>query len=817
MRFFSARISAARLQLPIICALASLAACYSPERMIVLDGTWRWRTGFDAAWLASTERSAPWRSAALADLKLGAAPELKQRAGWVVLEMDLPPALDELARDQRALTLYSGLVSDVSIFYLNGVEIGRLGSVAPYRSGSYNRLLADVPPEAWKNDQPDRLAVALYSNGVYPYFFADSDIRIGVAGDVYAWYYRAEIISIALLSVYFVVGLYHLLLFVRRRSDLHNLYFGLFCTVVSGYWFFRTGSRDLVFADYIDLRIRMEYIALFALGPLLIQFLAQFFYQRHSRFGLGYGAFCALLTLVVLFGGYELNQTALTVWQLSAAPLLIAFVVYIIVAIYRGRSEGWYILGGMLLLTAAGIHDVLAARGVLDGPHIARFTFVAFILGIAGLLAARFMRVHNEVEELNSSLERKVEERTRQLQHSLNEVRALKVQQDGDYFLTSLLIKPLGGNFVKSERVDIDMLVRQKKRFQFRHWEAEIGGDLCTAHSIRLNGRNYSAFLNGDAMGKSIQGAGGALVLGTVFKSVVSRTQYAPQNESPELWLKNCFVELQNIFVSFDGSMLISAVLGLIDDESGMLYFINAEHPWIVLYREGRASFIEDRLILRKIGIEALSGRMHISAFALEPGDVVIVGSDGRDDIQLGVDAKGNRIINEDEYEFLRHVESGAGDLEKIEASILARGDLTDDFTLIRAGYRIDESLEFLRGRTAERERLAGLIGSALEAGAAGPGLAALEKYFQRYPESSEHLFAAARLARASGRLAVARDYAERLRLREPQHIENLILLAELCLALSELERAGKIAGEALEIDPANARARELAARRQPG
>jgi tetratricopeptide (TPR) repeat protein len=204
---------------------------------------------------------------------------------------------------------------------------------------------------------------------------------------------------------------------------------------------------------------------------------------------------------------------------------------------------------------------------------------------------------------------------------------------------------------------------------------------------------------------------------------------------------------------------------------------------------------------------------MHISAFALEPGDVVIVGSDGRDDIQLGVDSKGHRIINEDEYEFLRHVESGVGDLEKIEASILGRGDLTDDFTLIRVGYRVDESLEFLERRKDERERLAKQIGAALEAGEAARGLTALEAYFERFPESSEHLFAAARLARACGRLALARDYAERLRLREPQHVENLILLAELCLALHDLERAVKIAGEALEIEPANPRARELAAR----
>lgn len=52
--------------------------------------------------------------------------------------------------------------------------------------------------------------------------------------------------------------------------------------------------------------------------------------------------------------------------------------------------------------------------------------------------------------------------------------------------------------------------------------------------------------MNGDAMGKSIQGAGGALVLGTVFNTILTRSSISlHQNKKPEKWLEEAFLELQ--------------------------------------------------------------------------------------------------------------------------------------------------------------------------------------------------------------------------------------------------------------------------------
>ena len=58
------------------------------------------------------------------------------------------------------------------------------------------------------------------------------------------------------------------------------------------------------------------------------------------------------------------------------------------------------------------------------------------------------------IEEYNKTLELKVEQRTEELKKTLDEVQALKVQQDGDYFLTSLLLQPLGRNYANSKKRD---------------------------------------------------------------------------------------------------------------------------------------------------------------------------------------------------------------------------------------------------------------------------------------------------------------------------------------------------------------------------
>ncbi|MEQ9365079.1 MAG: HAMP domain-containing protein, partial [Leptospirales bacterium] len=58
-----------------------------------------------------------------------------------------------------------------------------------------------------------------------------------------------------------------------------------------------------------------------------------------------------------------------------------------------------------------------------------------------------------------AELEDRVRARTIDLQNSLDEIQTLKKQQDGDYYLTSQLLKPLGENRVQENGVRVDFLV----------------------------------------------------------------------------------------------------------------------------------------------------------------------------------------------------------------------------------------------------------------------------------------------------------------------------------------------------------------------
>ncbi|MCR9144117.1 MAG: SpoIIE family protein phosphatase [bacterium] len=451
------------------------------------------------------------------------------------------------------------------------------------------------------------------------------------------------------------------------------------------------------------------------------------------------------------------------------------------------------------------------------------------------------------LQEYADQLEEKVEARTAELKNTLSQVQALKQQQDGDYFLTSLLIKPLNSNRAVPKTVHTDFYLKQKKQFEFRNRNSEIGGDLCMVHQIQLKGSPYTVFLNADAMGKSMQGAGGALVLGSVFESMITRTQMSSEAKEvyPERWLKNAFIELHKIFESFEGSMLISLVLGLVDERNGFMYYINAEHPFSVVYRNGKAMFIEDELLFRKLGTTGMEGMIHIPTFQLEPGDQLIAGSDGRDDIVLGIhEETGERIINEDEEKFLTVVEEANGDLARIHELLLSEGEISDDLSLLSLRYTGDGAVSISGEEDAETQDFVARAREAARNHAHRDAVMFLRQARMRSPESvrvlkdlavasynlrdfntaatlgreyvdlrpgdTEMIYMASLAFKKLRSFAGAADLAERVRLRDPRNVKNLLHLTEVHMFGGNLNRAEYILGHVFEVDPDNEKAQRL-------
>ncbi len=489
------------------------------------------------------------------------------------------------------------------------------------------------------------------------------------------------------------------------------------------------------------------------------------------------------------------------------AGIFLDNVLFLFVGIYLCKKKfrpAYFFMISWILLLLGNIFRALSNASIIP---VTFFTFWSFQIGLAFMLVLisigladkinylkrKLLKSNKQLEDYSEHLEEKISERTLELQSTLNTVSKLKTQQDGDYFLTSLLIEPFIINASSSENVKVDFLLIQKKKFEFYGKEQQIGGDLCHSQNLILNDKKYILFFNSDSMGKSLQGAGGAIVFGSVFFSIIERTKSNIYNKDifPERWLKNAFVELHKVFLTFECTMLVSAVIGLIEEDTGLLYFINAEHPWIAVYADNACNFIEKEIYFTKLGSPVDSNKVFVNLYQMKQKEVILIGSDGRDDFAVNDDFNG-QIINQDEKEFLKTVVEANGNLSEIHRITSTKGKIIDDYSLIRIQCLVD-NVDFTY--------LKNLCTTSFNSNDLENALSYGLEYIAKNPSDSEFLFFLGVLYKSNRDFKKAIFYFERIRLRNPFYLDNLIELAESHYSNGNSERAKNILKECEKID----------------
>jgi hypothetical protein len=296
-----------------------------------------------------------------------------------------------------------------------------------------------------------------------------------------------------------------------------NLYFAAFCLLLGIYLITRTST---IFEWNVDTVLiqKIELGVLYPMSTFSILFHDFLFFRKLHKVNFYFFVLCTTLSIPTIFVPIYIAEYILRFWQLSFLLIgvpLTGFLFYkaIRLKIQNAKRLFWFFISVII----AAIFDILDSLVFNTGLAFSKYAFFIYIIGLFTVLANKFVSLHNETEKLNQTLESKVEERTRELSETLSTVQMLKRQQDGDYFLTSLLIKSLTAKDTITDEVHVKFKLKQKKQFEFQKKWSEIGGDLCRSEVIKLRNKKYTVFFNADVMGKSMQGAGGALVLGAVF------------------------------------------------------------------------------------------------------------------------------------------------------------------------------------------------------------------------------------------------------------------------------------------------------------
>jgi len=500
-----------------------------------------------------------------------------------------------------------------------------------------------------------------------------------------------------------------------------------------------------------------------------------------------------LLSLILPFalqwslGGFK-KSGAMMYWAIIA-PLAAQF--------FGGvRLSRLWFFGFLVLTIASGFLDQHLAHitGLPEYVHVPAFVINLGMVTLFIVFASQYFYA-----QMLSNQQK--------LADSLREVSELKTQQDGDYYLTSLLVSPLIINTINSENTTVEFFIRQKKQFHFNNTDGEIGGDFCAAEFITLQGRKYAALMNADAMGKSIQGAGGALVVGTILHLLFERTRIMENYRSmlPERWLKNAYTELKAAFETLDGRMQISFILALYDEHTATLYHINAEHPMAVAVHNGVPQFIHTPQVGAKLGSGREADYLNINVLGLKAGDFVFFGSDGKDDILFAQDGH-EQTFNDDETFFLRKISESEGKLEEIFRRSCEAGTIIDDYSLLKLQVQavpactaehqslLRQELATLGAQPAANDIDAAFFRKILKrlvsAKDFAHAFALAETAVREYPLETQFILAAAYTAGKIGLHDRAVDYGESLVLRGSGDAQVSLILARSYLSLGQLQRS---------------------------
>ena len=233
-----------------------------------------------------------------------------------------------------------------------------------------------------------------------------------------------------LCVVFGLVGLFHLNLYLRRRSVVDYLWFGLVaCFMALREWPATGWVPEALFIHAIPLRL--AWIALFASSACFIQFLWPFLGRPVGRLLRAYQGVHGLAILLTAFLPVSLLRHVIHDGFLVEVPLLFAFPVLLVLQVRRGHPEARTLGFGALALTLGCAHEVGFWLGLWPNLDGVTWGFMIFLVSMALSLSNRVARIHEEADALNRDLERMVTQRTQDLEEALSRLDRLSESAGG--------------------------------------------------------------------------------------------------------------------------------------------------------------------------------------------------------------------------------------------------------------------------------------------------------------------------------------------------------------------------------------------------
>ncbi len=353
------------------------------------------------------------------------------KKGFIWLRHDFDLSYDITQSPVLALLIERIMIADQT--YLNGVLIGSTGNFPPNFFSGWNKVrLYTIPKVLLKHNANNTILIKIYVNGEGS---ISGKVIIGAYSQLEHEYDYLDFINSrfnAIISfLFFLVGWYYILMFILRKKDKENMYFGLTCLAFSLYLFnfFITRLPGFTYESIPYLLFqKIIFILIFIIAYFLTNFLMKYLEISESKI-INIILLISMIVPSLMFLIPNTYQTFLSIRYRLLLIFLPIFALYgiiiTIISLKKRKREAYILIIGSIPFYFCIFWDLIVHNllKIDDAIYLMGYGFPSFLISLAGILAIQTVQYHNEVEELNVTLEKKVEERTRQLYEANQELK----------------------------------------------------------------------------------------------------------------------------------------------------------------------------------------------------------------------------------------------------------------------------------------------------------------------------------------------------------------------------------------------------------
>ncbi len=234
-----------------------------------------------------------------------------------------------------------------------------------------------------------------------------SVIKLGLETQIRDNRIRKFFLNTFLIGSIFIMGLYHLALFILKRKFQAPLYFGLFCFMIS----LRSLTVNERYLHILlpgsswDLLLKLEYASFYLSVFIIAMFIYSLFPKEFPKKILKIIATISLSfsAIVLIFPAHIFTHT-LIFYQLFTV-LSCLFIPYVLFKAFQKKREGVKTLSiGFVFLSVFVFHDILNANEVVETGYFLPIGMFIFIFSQAIVLAIRFSNALSRIESQKALL-----------------------------------------------------------------------------------------------------------------------------------------------------------------------------------------------------------------------------------------------------------------------------------------------------------------------------------------------------------------------------------------------------------------------------